>query len=113
MDEALGRLLDALISLALVEHTIVRFASDHGSHFRTRNGEFKRSPHEGSIRVPVVLQGLGFDQAGQVRQLVSLIDLPPTLLDAVGIPVPAEMQGRSLLPLLRGEWAGWPEEIFI
>jgi arylsulfatase A-like enzyme len=48
-----------------------------------------------------------------LRQLVSLLDLPPTLLDAAGIGVPAQMQGRSILPLLRGESAGWPEEVFI
>jgi arylsulfatase A-like enzyme len=44
---------------------------------------------------------------------VSLVDLPPTLLDAAGIPVPEEMEGRSALPLLRGETAGWPEEVFV
>ena len=47
------------------------------------------------------------------KELVSLVDLPPTLLGAAGLPVPGEMQGRSLLPLLRGERAGWPEEVFV
>jgi len=49
----------------------------------------------------------------RVEQLVSLVDLPPTLLDAAGLPVPAAMQGRSLLPLVQGERADWPEEVFI
>jgi arylsulfatase A-like enzyme len=48
-----------------------------------------------------------------VRELVSLIDLPPTLLDAAGLPVPPAMQGRSLLPLLRGERQDWPGEMFV
>ncbi len=47
------------------------------------------------------------------KELVSLVDLPPTLLGAAGLPVPGEMQGRSLLPLLRGDTAGWPEEVFV
>ena len=113
LDEALGRLLDALQSLDLLEDTIVLFTSDHGCHFKTRNGEYKRSGHESSIRVPTALRGPGFDGGGQVRQLVSLVDLPPTLLDAAGLPVPDGMEGRSILPLLRGERAGWPEEVFV
>jgi len=113
LDEALGRLLDALRSLDLLEDTIVLFTSDHGCHFKTRNGEYKRSGHESSIRVPTALRGPGFDGGGQVRQLVSLVDLPPTLLDAAGLPVPDGMEGRSILPLLRGETAGWPEEVFV
>jgi arylsulfatase A-like enzyme len=49
----------------------------------------------------------------RIEELVSLIDLPPTLLDAAGLPVPGGMQGRSILPLVRGEAVGWPEEVFI
>ena len=113
LDEALGRLLDALQSLDLLEDTIVLFTSDHGCHFKTRNGEYKRSGHESSIRVPTALRGPGFDGGGQVQQLVSLVDLPPTLLDAAGLPVPDGMEGRSILPLLRGERVGWPEEVFV
>ncbi|GAB4346281.1 MAG: hypothetical protein Kow0099_27370 [Candidatus Abyssubacteria bacterium] len=113
LDEALGRLLDALKSLRLTEETIVLFTSDHGCHFKTRNWEYKRSCHESSIRVPTALWGPGFYGGGQITQLVSLIDLPPTLLDAAGLPIPEQMQGRSLLPLLRGESEGWPEEVFI
>lgn len=113
LDEALGRLLDALKSLGLDDNTIVLFTSDHGSHFKTRNDEYKRSCHESSIRVPTALQGPSFDGGGQIRQLVSIVDLPPTLLDAVGLPIPDEMQGRSMLPLLRGEVEGWPEEVFV
>ena len=113
LDEAFGRMLDVLESLGLRENTIVLFTSDHGSHFKTRNSEYKRSCHESCIRVPTALQGPGFDGGGQVRPLVSLVDLPPTLLDAAGLHVPAEMDGRSILPLLRGETEAWPEEVFL
>ena len=113
IDEALGRLQDALKSLGLAEDTIVLYTSDHGSHFKTRNAEYKRCCHESAVRVPTALWGPGFEGGGQVRQMVSLVDLPPTLLDAAGLAVPGEMQGRSILPLLHGETAGWPEEAFI
>jgi arylsulfatase A-like enzyme len=113
IDEAFGRLLEALESLGLRKRTVVVFASDHGNHFKTRNDEYKRSPHESSIRVPIMLLGPGFEGGGRVEQLVSLLDLPPTLLDAAGLPVPEEMQGRSVLPLLRGEREGWPEEVLV
>lgn len=113
LDEALGRMLDALKSTGLAERTVVLFTSDHGCHFKTRNAEYKRSCHESSIRVPTALQGPGFDGGGRITELVSTVDLTPTLLDAVGIPVPVEMQGRSILPLTVGNSEGWPEETFV
>ena len=101
IDEALGRLQDALRSVGLDRRTIVLFTSDHGCHFRTRNGEYKRSCHEASVRVPAALWGPGFDGGGRIEALVSLLDIPPTLLEAAGLPVPATMQGRSVVPLVR------------
>ncbi|HHV97376.1 MAG TPA: sulfatase-like hydrolase/transferase [Clostridiaceae bacterium] len=113
LDEALGRIMDALISLDMLEDTIILFTSDHGCHFKTRNDEYKRSCHESSIRIPTALYGSVFTGGGRVQELVSLVDMAPTLLDAAGIPVPQEMQGRSILPLIRGDRSGWPEEVFI
>jgi arylsulfatase A-like enzyme len=97
LDEAYGRLIEALMSLGMLENTIVLYTSDHGNHFKTRNGEYKRSCHEASIRVPTLFLGPGFDGRGDHPIMASLIDLPPTLLDAAGIDVPQQMQGRSLL----------------
>ncbi|WJH35468.1 sulfatase-like hydrolase/transferase [Paenibacillus sp. CC-CFT747] len=113
LDECFGRLLDALKSLDLLDHTIVLFTSDHGCHFKTRNHLYKQSCHESSVRVPMAFAGPGFDRGGRIAEPVSLIDLPPTLLEAAGLEVPERMQGRSLLPLLRRETAEWPEEVFI
>lgn len=112
LDEALGRLLDALKSLDLLDNTIILFTSDHGCHFKTRNREYKRSCHEASIRVPTALHGPGL-RGRRLDELVSLIDLPPTLLDAAGLPIPSAMQGRSLMPLVRGEAVDWPDAVFI
>jgi arylsulfatase A-like enzyme len=113
LDEALGRLLDALKSLGIDDQTIVLFTSDHGNHFKTRNDEYKRSCHDSSIRVPTAITGPGFKGGGQLRSLVSLIDLPPTLLDAAGIAIPEQMQGKSIVPLLRGKEEQWQEEVFV
>ena len=92
---------------------IVLFTSDHGNHFKTRNDEYKRSVHDASIRVPTVATGGVFTGGGQVDQLISHIDLPPTLLDAAGLPVPGEMQGRSVVPLLHDRRTNWPDDVFV
>ena len=113
LDEALGRVADALESLGLTENTVILFTSDHGNHFRSRNREYKRSCHESSIRVPTMFCGGPFEGRGQVSQLVSLIDLPPTLLETAGIAVPKEMQGRSILPILADPEASWPDDVFV
>lgn len=113
LDEALGRLIDALKSLDILDNTVIVFTSDHGNHFKTRNNEYKRSCHESSVHVPGAIQGPGFNGRGQVNQLVSLIDLPPTLLDVAGIDVPDGMQGHSILPIIKDYEADWQEEVFI
>jgi arylsulfatase A-like enzyme len=113
LDESFGRLLDALQSLRLERNTIVLFTSDHGNHFRTRNQEYKRSCHESSIRLPAAACGPGFDGGGRIERLVSLVDFPPTLLDAAGVPAMKSMQGRSIMPLIRGQAVDWPDDVFI
>lgn len=113
VDEALGRLLDVLRTEGIRDDTIIAMTSDHGCHFKTRNREYKRTEHEASIRVPMAVSGPGFDNGGRIDELVSLIDLPPTLLDAAGLPVPDQMQGHSFMPLLKTAAADWPQEVFI
>ncbi|TDE12244.1 sulfatase-like hydrolase/transferase [Jiangella asiatica] len=113
VDEGLGRLLEALRSLEVLDDTIVAFTSDHGCHFKTRNSEYKRSCHDASIRVPMAVRGPGFDGGGRVSRPVSGVDLAPTLLDAAGLPVPEQMQGRSFLPLVRDPGAEWPDDVFV
>ncbi|MFW6308790.1 MAG: sulfatase-like hydrolase/transferase, partial [bacterium] len=112
LDEALGRLQEALISMGLDEDTIILYTSDHGCHFKTRNGEYKRSCHDSSIRIPMAFSGPGFEHGGRLKEMMSLIDVPPTLLDACNIPVPDSMEGNSILPLLNRTEEDWPEEIF-
>lgn len=113
VDEAFGRLLDAVQSQGRTADTVVAYTTDHGCHFKTRNKEYKRSPHDASIRIPMAITGPGFTGGGKLPQLISSIDLTATLLDAASVAAPPAMQGRSILPLIRREGADWPEEVFV
>ncbi len=109
IDDSVGRVLKTLDEQNLTENTIFVFLSDHGCHFMTRNAEYKRSPHNASIRIPFVAQGPGFDTGQKIPNIVGNIHVMPTLLDAAGISVPASVKGKTLMPLLsepkaREEW---------
>jgi arylsulfatase A-like enzyme len=101
IDANLGRLTDALEATGQLDDTLVVYSSDHGSHFRTRNLEYKRSPHDASIRVPLVVRGPGFRGGRRSDALVSSLDLLPTLVSAAGgAPVPTD--GAALQHQLDG-----------
>ena len=111
LDEALGRVLDALRSLALSDDTIVLVSSDHGCHFKTRNGEYKRSPHESSIRVPTAIDGAMFRGGGRFDGPFSIVDIAPTLLHACSLPIPETMEGTPLAAHAPPDPA-WPDDVF-
>lgn len=114
LDENLGRIRDALDELNMSDDTVLFYTSDHGSHFRTRNSEYKRACHDGCIRIPMIAAGPGFEKGKVVEELVSLINLPPTIADLAGSPPTAgEMREDSLMPLVRGEARDWQEEVFL
>lgn len=113
IDDSVGEIRKTLAERGLEDDTIFLFLSDHGCHFRTRNAEYKRSPHESSIHVPLVIQGPGFDRTLETPELTSQIDVTPTLLSAAGLPVPASMQGRSFMPLLDRKTDGWSNEVYV
>ncbi|MCL1952668.1 MAG: sulfatase-like hydrolase/transferase [Oscillospiraceae bacterium] len=113
LDYNAGRLVHELKEQGLYEDTVIVYTSDHGSHFRTRNGEYKRSCHESSIRVPLVLRGPGFTGGQAVGELASLMDLPATLLRCGGVEIPPGMQGKPLQELVAGNVDAWPQEVFL
>jgi len=113
VDEAVGTIRRALTETGIDENTIVVFTSDHGCHFRTRNAEYKRSPHESSVHIPLVVTGPGFNRRLAVPEMVSQVDLAPTLLEAAGLLVPGTVQGKSYLPLLDRQTSDWRNEVFI
>ena len=112
LDEAFGRLIDALKSLNMLDNTIVMFTSDHACHFKTRNSEYKRSCHESAVRVPTMITGPGFMAGGQVKALFSTIDVAPTLIDAAGLKAPDAMTGQSIMPVIRDARTAWRDDIF-
>ena len=113
LDHNLGRVREELSGLGLADDTLVIYTSDHGSHFKTRNNEYKRACHEACVRVPMVACGPGFRGGRVVEELASLIDVPPTILAAGGVEPPKEHRGRPLQALASGERAGWPDDVFI
>lgn len=96
LDYNLGRLVRKLKDKNLFEETIIIFTSDHGCHFKTRNMEYKRSCHDSAIHVPLVISGGSFKGGEKDSRLVSLLDLPATLLDVAEIPIPESYRGLSL-----------------
>jgi arylsulfatase A-like enzyme len=112
MDETVGTVRRTLAETGLDKNTILIFTSDHGNHFKTRNQEYKRSPHESSIHIPLVIEGPGFNRALEIPELVSQVDLMPSILAAAGIAVPDTVQGRSFLQLLDRRTEDWRNEVF-
>ena len=114
MDRGVGRVLETLAERGLEERTVVAFTGDNGYFLGERGFAGKWTMHERSIRVPFLVCDPRLPaRAGTTSEaLVSHLDVAPTLLDLAGVEVPAGMQGRSLLPLLRGERESVREEVF-
>lgn len=100
IDENVGKLIDKLKEKGLYENTVIIYTSDHGSHFKTRNAEYKRCCHDSAAHTPLIISGGAFKGGKTDERLVSLIDLPPTLLDIAGIEIPKSYMGVSLLKQL-------------
>ena len=96
LDDNLGRLVKTLKEKGIYDNTTIIYTSDHGCHFKTRNAEYKRSCHDSSIHIPLVVKGKGFEQGKRENKIVSLIDLPPTLLCSANILKPKHFQGEAL-----------------
>jgi arylsulfatase A-like enzyme len=104
VDESVGRLLLFLDEEGLADNTIVIYASDQGFYLGEHGWFDKRWIFEQSLRAPLLVRWPRVVAAGSVSaRIVSNIDFAETLLEAAGLPVPTDMQGRSFLPLLRGE----------
>lgn len=103
VDDSVGKVLDYLKDSGLERNTIVVYASDQGFYLGEHGWFDKRWIFEESVRTPCVMRWPGVTRAGSTsRDLVSNVDFAETFLDAAGVPVPPEMQGRSLRPVLQG-----------
>lgn len=105
VDDAVGRILDALAERGLAEDTVVVFTSDHGDWMGDHGLFQKGLPHtRGLTRIPWVMRWPGVAEPGRrVESVASQVDMVPTLLDACGVEIPYGVQGESLRPVLTGE----------
>ncbi len=104
VDDNVGRLLDYLDAHGLTDNTIVIYTSDQGFFLGDHNWFDKRFMYEESLRMPFLIRWPGHIKAGAVNESMILnVDFAPTFLACAGEATPADMQGRSFLPLLRGE----------
>ena len=103
VDESVGTLLDYLERTGLDGTTVVMYSADNGWYLGDLGLYDKRFMYEPGLRVPLIARGPGIDAGIAPDAFVANIDLAPTFLDLAGEPVPDWMQGRSLVPLLRGE----------
>jgi len=114
LDDNIGRLLAYLDTSGLVKNTIVIYTSDQG-FFLGDHGLFdKRFMYEESLRMPFLVRWPAAIKPGTRSGAMALnADFAPTFLDAAGLPAPAAMQGRSLLPVLRGRTpADWRTSMY-
>jgi arylsulfatase len=123
LDDNFGRLLAKLDEWSIAENTLVIFLTDNGGTVGTRlhNSGMrgaKNSPYQGGTRVPSLWRWpLGMDSTGDVAALTAHIDIFPTLAEIAGVSLEGvergQVEGRSLLPLLRDPTAEWPERFLV
>ena len=115
VDRDVGTVLSALEETRAADDTIVVYLADHGDYCGAHGNLSKGvAPYEELLRVPMVLSWPGHFQPGATREeLVTHMDILPTLAEAAGIEIPGEIDGRSLMPLLTGETPEWRDHVVI
>ncbi len=111
VDDNVGRLLDYLDKNGLAENTIIVYTSDQG-FFLGEHGWFdKRFIYEESFKTPLIIRWPGVvKEESTSDEMVQNLDFAQTLLEAAGIEFPGDMQGESIVPLLKGDTASWSRE---
>jgi arylsulfatase A-like enzyme len=116
VDEGVGKVLDYLDESGLAENTIVIYSSDQGFYLGEHGWYDKRWMFEESLAMPFLIRWPGVVKAGTRSQaLIQNLDYAPTFLDVAGVEVPADMQGASLLRILKNEGkapADWRKAIY-
>ena len=114
VDDGVGRVLDYLDESGLADDTVVIYSSDQGFYLGDHGWFDKRFMYEESLRMPLLVRWPGVVKPGEVNEdLVQNLDFAETFLDIAGVNIPADMQGRSLVPLLEGRTpADWRKSIY-
>jgi arylsulfatase A-like enzyme len=104
VDESIQHVMEWVEKNGLADNTMIVYMGDNGFQFGELGLIDKRTAYEASMRVPLLVWAPGMIKAGSViSQMILNVDLAPTFLDVAGIPKPAQMQGQSFLPLLKGQ----------
>lgn len=113
-DEHFGQFLEKLDALGLSDDTLVVITSDHGEEFQEHGSwGHGHSVYQELLGVPLLFRWPGAIPAGQrVGPVVSTMDIGPTVLEATGVPIPKEFEGRSLMGFMRGDWPMGPYVAF-
>ncbi|WP_288153519.1 sulfatase family protein [Phocaeicola sartorii] len=114
LDDNVGRVLDYLEENGLLDNTLVVYTSDQGFYMGEHGWFDKRFMYEESMRTPLIMRlPKEFDRKGDITEMVQNIDYAPTFLELAGVKVPDDIQGVSLLPLLKGEKpADWRRSLY-
>lgn len=114
VDENVGRVLKYLDDSGLAKNTVVVYSSDQGFYLGDRGWYDKRWMYEESLRMPLLVRWPGVVKEGsENRDLVQNLDFAQTFLDIAGVAQPKDMQGRSIVPLLKGETPkDWRKSIY-
>ena len=112
VDEQLGRVVEALKKRGELETTMILFTSDHGDMMGDHYLWRKYMPYEGSANVPFIIRwpealGIEAQRGQQLTELVEMRDIMPTFLDAAGLPIPENIDGASVLDILRDNGQPW------
>ena len=111
VDDNVGRLLDYLDESGLAENTIVIYTSDQGFYLGEHGWFDKRFIYDESFKTPLLVRWPGVVKPGTVEnEMVQNLDYAQTMLEAVGITPPTDMQGESLMPLLKGNKEDWTRD---
>jgi arylsulfatase A-like enzyme len=112
IDREVERIVTRLRESGLLENTVIVFTSDNGFALGERGLADKWFAYEEDIRIPLIVSGPGIKRQKSAAMALN-VDIAPTLLDLAGLPVPPAVQGRSLLPLLKGKTPGdWRHEFY-
>ena len=114
VDDSVGQMLDYLVESGLEENTIVVYASDQGFYLGEHGWFDKRWIFEESLRTPLLVRWPGVTKPGTSNaDIVSNVDFAATFLDAAGVTIPADLQGKSLRPILSGQTpADWRKSFY-
>ena len=114
LDDNVGRVLNYLEENGLLDNTLVVYTSDQGFYMGEHGWFDKRFMYEESMRTPLIMRlPKGFDRKGDITEMVQNIDYAPTFLELAGVKVPEDIQGESLLPLLKGKKpASWRKSLY-